>query len=132
MSDNIFLKLQASSDSELDSDVDSEDDRIGLVVDPKKPRLSLKEQPPRVQKVAIHAIRELEGQLCLVHAFPESTGDSAVFIRRALANGAKAIGDTALRKLLKNEKQISYAKKLGSIVSDFGTLLATDVSYRII
>ena len=79
--------------------------------------MSLKEQHPRVQKVAIHAIRELEGHLCLFHAFPESGADSSMFIRRALANGAKVVGDSDLRKILKNEKQKSYAKKLGTIVS---------------
>ena len=116
--------MQASSDSELDSDVDSEDDRTDLVINPGKQRLNLKKQRPRVQKVAIHAIRELEGHLCMVHAFPDAGTDSAVFIRRILANSAKAVGDSELRKILKNDRQASYAKKLGSIVCGPPSLLS--------
>ena len=108
--------MQASSNSELDSDVDSEDNHIDLIVNPAKQHLNLKEQRPHVQKVVIHAIRELEGHLCMVHAFPDAGTDSAVFIWHILANSAKAVGDSELRRILKNKKQVSYAKKLGSIV----------------
>lgn len=55
----------------------------------------------------------------MVHAFPDAGTDSAVLIRCILANGAKAVGDSELRRMLKNEKHASYAKRLGSIVCVF-------------
>ena len=119
--------MQASSDSELNSDIDSEGDHINLIIDPAKQRLNLKEQCPRVQKVVIHAICELEGHLCMVHTFLDAGTDSTVFIQRILANSAKAVGDSKLRRILKNEKQVSYVKKLGSIVC---MLVSTVINLR--
>ena len=79
-------------------------------------RPNLKQQPPRVYRVALSAMRECELNTLLCNAFPD---EDPSFARRILIKHAQKVGYKDMVRKLKSDKGTdeTYQRKFGQIVS---------------
>ncbi|RDX47622.1 hypothetical protein OH76DRAFT_1419473 [Lentinus brumalis] len=108
----------SSSDSGSDPDVasdsdDSDDDGIDLVLRKRGGRLKLKNQRPRVGRVAKQAIDDMLLSVCIINAYPDGPDKSNDFAQSSLRRSAKALGDMDIARRLKHDDK--YCKKLATI-----------------
>ncbi|KAI1782336.1 hypothetical protein LXA43DRAFT_1068910 [Ganoderma leucocontextum] len=109
-------------DSDLTSDCDDNDERIDIVC-LKGPRPNLNDQYPRVYRVAVRAIKEVETHIGTVNAFPEGEADGREYLRNILIKHATALNYKEMVKRLRDDKGKKYWRKFASIPGQRVSLL---------
>ncbi|RPD72980.1 hypothetical protein L226DRAFT_572755 [Lentinus tigrinus ALCF2SS1-7] len=104
-----------SAMSSMNSNSDGDDSGIDIVP-ASKGHLKLTDQHHRVRRLVQAAIHEVLIIVCTQNAFPEGTGDSVNYARRALINAAKSVNDKDVLRRLKSDDK-PYWQKLASMVT---------------
>ena len=97
------------------SDCDDNDQRIDIV-GAHAPRPNLGDQYPRVYRVAVRAIKEVEMHIGTVNAFPEGEADGREYLRKILIKHATTLKYKDMTKRLRDDKNKKYWRKFASIV----------------
>ncbi|KAI1797996.1 hypothetical protein LXA43DRAFT_1088150 [Ganoderma leucocontextum] len=111
-----------NDDSDLTSDCDDNDECIDIVC-LKGPRPNLNDQHPRVYRVAVRAIKEVETHIGTVNAFPEGEADGREYLRNILIKHATALNYKEMVKRLRDDKRKKYWRKFASIPGQRVSLL---------
>ncbi|KAI1781774.1 hypothetical protein LXA43DRAFT_1105349 [Ganoderma leucocontextum] len=109
-------------ESDLASDCDDDDECIDIVCG-NGPRPNLGDQHPRVYRVAIRAIKEVETLIATVNAFPEGEADGREYLRSILVKHATALKYKEMAKRLRDNKGKKYWRKFASIPAQRVSLL---------
>ncbi|RPD75018.1 hypothetical protein L226DRAFT_522805 [Lentinus tigrinus ALCF2SS1-7] len=114
-----------SAMSSVDSDSDGDGSSIDIVP-PLKGHLKLTDQHHHVKRLVQAAIHKVLIIVCTQNAFPEGTGKSINYARRALITAAKSFNDKDMVRRLKSDDKV-YWQKLASMVTQRLSNLRSEV-----